>query len=155
MLVPQTTRANGISPSIFNRLNLIMLMKIPQSLRFTKEHEWIAEVGPQRVRVGISDYAQHELGDVVFVDLPELGASVEAGLSMLSVESVKAVSDVYSPVTGKVVEVNPKLSGEPELVNSEPYDAGWMVVIEVRDEGIPSDLMSAAAYEEYLSELVK
>jgi glycine cleavage system H protein len=117
---------------------------IPQDLRYTEAHEWVRELGDGVVRIGITDHAQSQLGDVVFVQLPEAGADVTAGAAIGEVESTKSVSDIYAPVAGTVVAVNEALADNPELVNSGPYEAGWM--IEVRLAGAPADLMDAAAY---------
>jgi glycine cleavage system H protein len=117
---------------------------IPQDLRYTEAHEWVRELGDGVVRIGITDHAQSQLGDVVFVQLPEAGADVAAGAAIGEVESTKSVSDIYAPVAGTVVAVNEALADNPELVNSGPYEAGWM--IEVRLAGAPADLMDAAAY---------
>lgn len=127
-------------------------MEIPGDCRFTREHEW-AKLEGGRVRVGVSDYAQQELGDVVFVDLPEVGSSVEAGAALANVESVKAVSDIYAPLSGTIVEVNAALADAPEQVNQQPYGGGWMVVIEPADAAALDALMDAEAYRQYLEEL--
>lgn len=116
---------------------------------FTKEHEWIVVEGDV-VRVGISDYAQNELGDVVFVDLPEVGDEVEEGEGFAVVESVKAVSDVYAPVSGEVTAVNEELEDNPELINESPYDKGWIVEIKVDGTAQTGDLMNKQEYEEFL-----
>jgi glycine cleavage system H protein len=118
--------------------------EIPEELRYTNEHEW-ARVEGGRVVVGITDYAQDQLGDVVFVSLPEPGSEVTAGRPLGEVESTKSVSDVYSPVTGKVLENNASLDPNPELINEDPYGKGWLVVIE-GDGGSLDELMDAAAY---------
>ncbi|NLM40970.1 MAG: glycine cleavage system protein GcvH [Firmicutes bacterium] len=120
-----------------------------EKLLYTKEHEWVLVKG-NIVRIGISDYAQNELGDIVFVDLPSVGDWVEEGEGFCALESVKAVSDVYAPVSGKVVAVNEELEDSPELINESPLDKGWIVEIEV--EGTPQvgDLMSEQEYAEYL-----
>lgn len=122
-------------------------MNIPEELNYTGDHEWLATGDDGRVRVGITDYAQDALGDVVFVELPDVGTEVTAGDSVGEVESTKSVSDIYAPVTGTVVEVNGILSDAPETLNGDPYGQGWMFVIEVA--GDPSaDLLTAAAYKE-------
>ncbi|AKE90198.1 MULTISPECIES: glycine cleavage system protein GcvH [Rhodococcus] len=105
--------------------------RTPADLRYTAEHEWVRRTGDATARVGITDYAQSQLGDVVFVQLPETGAEITAGDSFGEVESTKSVSDVYAPLTAKVVGVNPDLDANPELVNSDPYEAGWLVDLEV------------------------
>jgi len=106
----------------------------PADLRYTAEHEWVRRTGPTTVRVGITDFAQSQLGDVVFVQLPGEGEDVTAGDSFGEVESTKSVSDIYAPLTAKVVAVNADLDGSPELVNSEPYAGGWLVDLEVESE---------------------
>ncbi|MCL4368045.1 MAG: glycine cleavage system protein GcvH [Actinobacteria bacterium] len=120
----------------------------PEDLKYTKDHEWLRESGRQG-RVGITDFAQHQLGDVVFVELPEVGRRLKAGEAFGVVESVKTVSDLYSPANGTVIEVNPKLLDHPELVNQDPYGEGWMIKLEVES---PGDLMDAAAYQKLLQE---
>lgn len=122
---------------------------IPEELRYTAEHEWVEpkQTGSPTVRVGITDYAQDALGDIVFVYLPETGAQVEAGQSLGEVESTKSVSEIYSPLTGTVVARNDELSTQPELVNSDPYGAGWLVEIEPSDPADVDNLLDAAAYK--------
>ena len=121
------------------------MSEAPDDRRYTKEHEWAREQDG-RVVVGITDYAQDQLGDVVFVGLPEPGAQVEAGKPLGEVESTKSVSDVYSPVSGTVLEANPELESTPELINSDPYGKGWLVTIDAGGAGL-DDLMSAAEYQ--------
>jgi glycine cleavage system H protein len=121
---------------------------VPEELRYTREHEWIAVTGPDVVRVGITGYAQQQLGDVVFVQLPDLGARVAAGQTLGEVESTKSVSDIFAPLGGEVVARNDDLDGKPELINSEPYGAGWLVEIKVDDADALDALLSAADYEE-------
>jgi glycine cleavage system H protein len=128
-------------------------MEFPDDLRYTKEHEWVRDEGPGTVRVGITDYAQDALGDVVYVDVPEVGTSVTASQAFSEVESTKSVSDVYSPVTGTVRERNQLLEDRPELVNQAPYGDGWLVVIEVADGGPSGDLMDANAYRSYVDQV--
>jgi len=120
-----------------------------EQLRFTKEHEWLLVKG-DIVRIGISDYAQNELGDIVFVDLPSVGDQVEEGEGIAALESVKAVSDVYSPVSGEVVAVNEALEDSPELVNESPMDEGWIVEIRVEGLAQTGDLMTKEEYEAFL-----
>lgn len=120
-------------------------MNIPGTLRYTKEHEWLRTEGEIGV-VGITDYAQGELGDIVFVELPETGKKVESGKSFGTIEAVKAVSDLYAPVSGEIVEVNAALKDNPEVVNKDPYGAGWMVKIRIADPGEAGTLMDASAY---------
>lgn len=131
-----------------------MASSYPISYRYTEEHEWAALQGKQ-VKVGITDYAQSELGDVVFVDLPEVGKTVQAKDTLLSVESVKAVSDVYAPISGAVVEVNDALREHPELVNSDPHNGGWMVILEVSDFAESDALMSQDAYVAHIAGIQK
>lgn len=126
-------------------------MEFPQDLRYTKEHEW-ARVEGARVVVGITDFAQAELGDVVFVELPPVPTTVEANGTFGVVESVKAVSDLYSPVSGTVVEVNRTLEDRPELVNEAPYGDGWMIVIELSQPEELNHLLSAEAYQQYVEQ---
>jgi glycine cleavage system H protein len=127
-------------------------MDYPEELRYTKEHEWAVAEGEGTVRVGITDFAQDALGDVVYVDLPEEGAEVRAGEPFGEVESTKSVSDLYSPVTGRVVGRNGALTETPELVNRDPYGEGWMVVIEPSEPGQLDGLMDAAAYRRMVEE---
>jgi glycine cleavage system H protein len=127
-----------------------MAFKIPADLQYTKTHEWIRIEGSQAT-VGISDYAQDALGDVVYLELPDVGASYEAGAPFGAVESVKAASDLYIPVAGEVIEVNEPLINQPELLNSDPYGAGWLIKIKVA-QGVGA-LMSAEAYQKYVDEI--
>ncbi|HPT83087.1 MAG TPA: glycine cleavage system protein GcvH [Limnochordia bacterium] len=120
-----------------------------EKLLYTKEHEWVLVKGSV-VRVGISEYAQNELGDIVFVDLPSVGDWVEEGEGFCVLESVKAVSDVYAPVSGKVVAVNTELEDSPELINESPLEKGWIAEIEVEGEPQVGDLMNEQEYTEYL-----
>ncbi len=126
-------------------------MEYPQELKYTSEHEWATEEAG-RVRVGITDFAQDALGDVVYVDIPEEGTEVQAGEPFGEVESTKSVSDIYSPVTGRIVERNVALSETPELVNRDPYGEGWMVVIQVAEAGQMEGLMDASAYRRMVEE---
>lgn len=121
-------------------------MNIPKELRYSEEHEWV-KVDGSRVTVGITEFAQHELGDIVFVELPEIGAVLKANEPFGSVESVKTVSELYAPVSGKVVEVNENLSDSPELVNESPYEGAWMVVVELADANELDSLLTAEQYE--------
>jgi glycine cleavage system H protein len=123
---------------------------IPDDLRYTEAHEWVRDLGDGVVRIGITDHAQSQLGDVVFVQLPAVGDEVAAGATVGEVESTKSVSDIYSPVSGTVAAVNEALEANPELVNSGPYEAGWMLDIRLAAdaEGQPGDLLDAAAYRE-------
>jgi len=122
-------------------------MNVPEDLRYTKEHEWVRLEGARAV-VGITDFAQDALGDVVYADVPEVGTQVKAGEPFGEVESTKSVSDVYAPLSGSVVDRNPRLTESPEILNSDPYGDGWMVVIEVTDESEVGALLGAAAYRE-------
>lgn len=126
-------------------------MAYPAELQYTREHEWV-KVDGNRARVGITSYAQEQLGDVVFVELPKVGTQVTQMKTFGVVESVKAISDLFAPLTGKVVEVNERLPGRPELVNSDPYGEGWMIVIELSNPAEVGQLMTAQQYEAYLSE---
>jgi glycine cleavage system H protein len=119
---------------------------IPKDLKYTEEHEWIS-IENNLGKIGITDYAQDELGDVVYVELPEVGDKVVKGEAFGSVESVKAASDLFAPVSGTVVEVNEALDDNPELVNKSPYDDGWMIVVEVEDDTL-DDLLTPGEYEE-------
>ncbi|MGI9595905.1 MAG: glycine cleavage system protein GcvH [Acidimicrobiales bacterium] len=121
-------------------------MLTPDDLRYSSDHEWIKVEENNRVRVGITDYAQDALGDVVFVELPDVGATAKLGESISEVESTKSVSDIYAPVTGTVVEVNGDLADEPERLNTDPYGDGWIFLIELADVDELGSLMDAAAY---------
>jgi glycine cleavage system H protein len=121
----------------------------PAELRYTREHEW-AKIEGKRARVGITHYAQDQLGDVVFVELPKVGARVTQLQAFGVVESVKAVSDLFAPLSGVVVEVNQELTKEPERVNRDPYGAGWLVVVDLANPAEAEALMSAQQYEEFL-----
>jgi glycine cleavage system H protein len=127
-------------------------MDYPEELRYTKEHEWARAEDDGTVRVGITDFAQDALGDVVYVDLPEEGAEVRAGEPFGEVESTKSVSDLFSPVTGRVVGRNSALTETPELVNRDPYVDGWMVLIEPSEPGQLGGLMDASAYRRMVEE---
>jgi glycine cleavage system H protein len=126
-------------------------MSVPQDLVYSEEHEWVKVEG-NKARVGITEFAQHELGDIVFVELPEVGAELKADEPFGSVESVKTVSELYAPVSGKVVEINEDLSDSPEFVNESPYEKAWMVVIEMSDSSEVEKLLSAEKYEEMTKE---
>jgi glycine cleavage system H protein len=126
----------------------------PESCRYSKDHEWIRVEGDKGT-VGISEHAQTQLGDVVFVDLPEVGRSVKAGDVFGTVESVKAVSELYAPVSGEVVEVNSALTAKPETVNKDPYGGGWMIVLKLIDPAEVDGLLDAAAYEALVLSLAK
>lgn len=124
-------------------------MNVPEDLRYTSDHEW-ARMEDGKIRVGITDYAQDALGDVVFVQLPAPGAAVGPGQSMSEVESTKSVSDVYAPVAGTVVEVNTELSDAPQRLNEDPYGEGWLCVIEPTDPAAVGGLLDAGAYRSLL-----
>ena len=125
----------------------------PDDLKYTAEHEWVRTPGESAgsVRVGITDYAQDALGDIVYVQLPEVGETVTAGDAVGELESTKSVSDVYSPVTGKVVARNESLDATPELVNTDPYGDGWLFEVVVDESGTPVEMLDAAAYEQLVS----
>ena len=127
------------------------MTNVPTDLKYTREHEWAKQDGA-RVRVGITAYAQEQLGDVVFVELPKLGAKVTAKKPFGVVESVKAVSDLFAPVSGEIVEVNADLPNEPETVNQDPYGKGWMIAIAPSSKGEWDQLLTAAQYEEFLTQ---
>lgn len=123
----------------------------PTNFRYTKEHEWVRVEGDIGV-VGITDHAQHELGDLVYVDLPKVGAHAEKGKNLGSVESVKAVSDIYAPVSGEVVEINETLATAPEKINEDPHGAAWLVKIRLSNPDEVDQLLSAEDYQKYLGE---
>ncbi|MCL6547483.1 MAG: glycine cleavage system protein GcvH [Alicyclobacillus sp.] len=125
------------------------MSQVPADLKYSKEHEWVRVEG-NRAHVGITDFAQSELGDIVFVELPKEGASVQANQTFGTVESVKTVSDLYAPVSGQVVEVNKRLEDAPELVNQSPYGDGWMIVIEMSDPSELNALLDAQGYEDHI-----
>lgn len=124
-------------------------MEIPEELKFTEDHEWVL-VKDDIVTVGVTSFAQESLGDIVFVELPAIGTRLEAGKAFGVVESVKAVSDVYAPVTGEVVEINEELPDAPEVVNTSPFEDGWMIKIKLEDPAELDALMDADAYQEFL-----
>jgi glycine cleavage system H protein len=129
--------------------------EIPPDLHYTSEHEWVQRVGEDTVRVGITDFAQSSLGDVVFVQLPDAGADVTAGESFGEVESTKSVSDLYSPVTAKVVAVNGDLEGSPQMVNSDPYGEGWLIELQADADALAGEvggLLDADAYQALVAE---
>lgn len=129
------------------------MANVPDGLQYTKEHEYVKPTDdPAVVVIGITDYAQGELGDIVYLDLPKPGASFDAHGTFGTVEAVKAVSELYMPVAGEVVEVNPRLDGEPALVNSDPYGDGWMVKVRVADGADRSALMDAGAYGQLIGQ---
>jgi glycine cleavage system H protein len=124
---------------------------VPTDLRYTKDHEWVRLEG-DIATIGVTDFAAHELGDVVFVDLPEAGRAIEQFGTFGVVESVKAVSDLYAPVSGEVTEVNGALTGQPELVNSDPFGAGWMIRVRVSNAAQVDGLLEPEAYERLIAE---
>lgn len=125
-------------------------MNVPDDLRYTSDHEWV-RVESNRARIGITDYAQDALGDVVFVQVPTVGTEVESGAAFSEVESTKSVSDVYAPIGGVVVEVNSALADAPEVLNEDPYGQGWLCVIEVKDPAQLDELLDAAGYRALIS----
>lgn len=127
-------------------------MKVLEGLKYSKEHEWVRVLEGNKVSVGITDFAQDELGDIVFVNLPAVGQEIKVGETLASLESVKSASDVYNPVSGKVVEVNEKLKNSPELINDDPYGEGWIAVIELSDVSVLDTLMSAEEYKQFIGE---
>lgn len=126
-------------------------MNVPDDRRYSKEHEWVVAHDDGTATVGVSDFAQQQLGDIVFVELPQVGAAVSQFGQMGEIESVKAVSDLFSPVSGEVVEVNKDAIDRPELVNSDPYDWGWLIKVRLADAGELNNLMSAEAYQSLTS----
>lgn len=125
-------------------------MNIPDQLKYAKSHEWI-ELGGEEAKVGISDHAQAELTDVVYVELPEVGSQVAAGDAMAVVESVKAASDIYAPVSGEIIAVNEEVQNDPALVNTDPYGAGWLFKIKAEDSSQLADLLDAEEYAAHIS----
>ncbi|ASR46390.1 glycine cleavage system protein H [Paenibacillus kribbensis] len=130
------------------------MSEVKQQLWYTEEHEWVERIEDGKVRIGITDFAQHQLGDIVFVELPEEGAAIEQGAEVGTIESVKTVSDLFSPVTGTVLRVNETLETTPELVNESPYEKGWMIEVEISNdvEEALGKLLSADEYERLTAE---
>ena len=126
------------------------MSNIPENLRYSKDHEWVGVDG-DIATVGITDYAQHSLGDVVYIDMPRVGDKLSAHEAFGSVESVKAVSEIFMPVTGEITEVNDGLNDTPEAVNNDPYAAGWMIKVQMDNPGEADAMLSAEEYEEYLA----
>ena len=126
-------------------------MTLPEDLLYSEEHEWVKKEGDQ-VRIGITDFAQSELGDIVFVELPEVGDDIEADEPFGSVESVKTVSELYAPISGKVIEVNEELEDNPEFVNESAYDKAWMIVVEPSDESELDELLTDDEYQAFTEE---
>jgi glycine cleavage system H protein len=122
-------------------------MSFPKDLRYTKEHEWVRQEEGNTFIVGITDYAQHELGDIVYVEVETIGKTMDAGEVFGTVEAVKTVSDLFLPVPGTITELNPELANAPDLVNTDPYGKGWMIKLTVKDPGQVAKLLDAAAYE--------
>ena len=120
---------------------------VPENLRYTKEHEWVSELSPSKFRVGITDYAQSALGDIVYIQLPKNGSEVKANSVCGEVESTKSVSEIYAPISGKVVAVNTNLDSNPEIINSDPYGQGWIVEIEISSAKLEESLLSALEYQ--------
>ena len=129
-------------------------MAYPTQYKYTKEHEWV-DVKGDVATIGITDYAQQELGDVVFAELPKVGAAVTAGKSFGTVESVKAVSEIFAPASGEVLEANPDLQATPEKINTDPHGAAWLIKIKLNNPSELAGLMDAAAYEAYIAEKSK
>ena len=123
------------------------MSKVPDSLRYTKEHEWVQEITPTKFRIGITDFAQAALGDIVYIQLPKTDAVVTANSVCGEVESTKSVSEIYAPISGKVVAINNKLDSNPETINSDPYGDGWIAEIEVLGDKLSETLLSAREYE--------
>jgi glycine cleavage system H protein len=126
----------------------------PKDYRYTKEHEWV-KVDGSNGTIGITDYAQHELGDVVFVEMPKIGTQLKPRQSFGTIESVKAVSEIFSPVSGEVTETNPALADSPELINKDPHGAAWLIKVRLADPKEAAGLMDAAAYESYIADKAK
>lgn len=126
-------------------------MNLPPDLKYSKSHEWVRVEG-QLATIGITDYAQEQLGDIVYIDLPDTGRIIHQDETFGSVESVKAVSELFSPVSGEIVEVNDELADAPETVNEDPYTAGWLIIVRMEDTSELKDLLSASEYETFLEE---
>ena len=129
-----------------------MKMNVPEDLLYSEEHEWVKKEEDNRVRIGITHFAQDELGDIVFVELPEIGEDIEADEPFGSVESVKTVSELYAPISGKVIEVNEELEDNPEFVNESPYDKAWMIIVEPSDELEIDELLTDEEYQSFTEE---
>jgi glycine cleavage system H protein len=123
------------------------MSKVPDDLRYTKEHEWVKEISPTKFRIGITDFAQGALGDIVYIQLPKSDCSVTANSVCGEVESTKSVSEIYAPITGKVVAVNKKLESNPEVINADPYGEGWIAEIEIPGAALSETLLSAQDYQ--------
>jgi len=129
-------------------------MNFPDNLKYHKEHTWV-KVSGKKATIGITDYAQDSLGDIVYIDLPEIDSTVEAGAEMSEIESTKATSPVIAPVSGTVIEVNEDLSESPEIINEDPYEKGWIAVIELSNASEIDDLMDSSEYEKFIEEEAK
>jgi glycine cleavage system H protein len=125
-------------------------MNIPENLKYTEDHEWVL-LKDDTVTIGITDFAQSELGDIIFIEFPEPGDTFEHGDSFGTVEAVKTVADLFSPVSGEVISINEKLEDQPELINSNPYEEGWLVKMKITDTAILDNLMNASSYKDHLS----
>jgi glycine cleavage system H protein len=128
------------------------MSKVPADLKYTKTHEWLRTLPDGSIEIGVTDHAQHALGDLVFVEVPEAGRNLKAGEPCAVVESVKAASDVYSPVTGEVTASNPKLASEPETINTDPYGSGWLMRVRPTDGSPAAELLTPAEYEKLQQE---
>ena len=129
-------------------------MNVPEDLLYTKEHEWV-RIDGDLATIGITDYAQHSLGDITFMQLPEASADIKKSAVLATVESVKAASDVYAPLTGKVTKINQDIVDNPELVNQSPYEKAWFVIIQVKDFSEKESLLNPSDYKKYMDELTK
>lgn len=141
----------SVNPNKEMMMEAMRMSNLPEELKYSEEHEWVKVEG-DNVRIGITYFAQSELGDIVFVELPEVGDEIEADEPFGSVESVKTVSELYAPVSGKVVAVNEELEDSPEFVNESPYGKAWMIVVEPSNMSDVENLMSAGEYQEMISE---
>ncbi|CAB5059137.1 MAG: glycine cleavage system protein GcvH [Actinobacteria bacterium] len=124
------------------------MSKVPDNLRYTKEHEWVQEITPTKFRIGITDFAQAALGDIVYIQLPKAEAAVSANSVCGEVESTKSVSEIYAPISGKVIAINSKLDSNPETINSDPYGDGWIAEIEISGDKLSETLLSAQEYQD-------
>lgn len=124
------------------------MSKVPDNLRYTKEHEWVQEITPTKFRIGITDFAQATLGDIVYIQLPKAETAVSANSVCGEVESTKSVSEIYAPISGKVIAINSKLDSNPETINSDPYGDGWIAEIEISGDKLSETLLSAQEYQD-------
>lgn len=129
-------------------------MNIPDNLLYTREHEWVLIEG-NRGKIGIADYAQSQLGDITYVELPSMNKEIKQFEMLTSIESVKAASDIYTPMSGKIIQVNAELEKSPEIINKAPYGDGWIAIIEIKNESEKNNLMSSKKYKEYLESIKK